>query len=250
MTRSSRPAARTRSLGVLVLLARDRGRGHAAAVARGGVERRARPSRCRSRARGRRGRARACGRSRSSLATWASLERRVGRARRRAHEYIIVAVEEQREELVAEVVVGGDVAPAPRRRVARGSGPSALRRARAAAPAGARSASSALTLRAASRTSAARSGDVPQAVRCRPRRARGCRAAAAVDARASGSSTVAASRRSAGPKRQAPPLALDQLQTPGARCAAGPRGPLRGAPRSIIAPERVARGGTVVRARP
>ena len=96
-------------LGVLALLARDGGRGHPAAVARGRVERRARPSLSRSRAGARSGPSSRASQIRSSSARWASSRVASAPLEQGARVHHPLAVEEQLEHLVAEVVVRGDV---------------------------------------------------------------------------------------------------------------------------------------------
>ena len=107
-TRSSRPAAATRRRASCRLLGRDRDRGHPAAAGRGGDARPSAPARCRSRAGDDPAPVDQLGTSSRTCARCASA-RACRPARRRAgvgHRL----VEEQREQLVREVVVARDVA--------------------------------------------------------------------------------------------------------------------------------------------
>ena len=111
------PGALDAGLGVGALLGRDRRRGHARAVLGRGVHGQAAPAaadleqvRVRPSASARQ--------TRSTFARWAVLERVVGVRVQPARVDHEVAVEEELEEVVAEVVVGGDVAPGAGDRVA------------------------------------------------------------------------------------------------------------------------------------
>ena len=110
VTRSCRPAAAMRSAGVLVLLARDGGGGHAAAVVARGVQRHAAPAGADLQQVVVGLQLELAADALAACASGASSRRGLGAAehRRRVHHG---RVEEQLEQLVAEVVVGGDVAP-------------------------------------------------------------------------------------------------------------------------------------------
>ena len=109
----SSPAAATRSRGEVVLRLRDRDRGHAAAQLAGGVEREAAPARADLQDVLARPRP-ASSAMRRYLSRWASSSDWSARLEDRARVGHRL-VEEEPVEVVAEVVVGGDVAAAPLR---------------------------------------------------------------------------------------------------------------------------------------
>ena len=218
------PPARTRSRRVGVLLARRSSwssRGSRSARRRA---RRSRPSRCRSRARGPRGRARASRRSRSSFASDASSSVASGDSKT-AHEYIIVAVEEQREELVAEVVVRGDPLARAPGRVAREPARPALRPGPAPARARAAGGRARATLRAAMRVSATRSSHSHSAVDVGLAEPDAAAQQLAVEARRAhlASRRAAGARRRRWPKHEPLAAPSTQLELAAARCARSSR---------------------------
>ena len=98
-------------LGVGALLARDRRRRHPAAVARGRVNGEPAPAGADLEQVRRRAELERVGRSRSSFARWARSSESC-RVSKSAHEYIIASrSRNSSKSVVAEVVVGGDVAP-------------------------------------------------------------------------------------------------------------------------------------------
>ena len=200
-----------------VLLARQRRGGDAAAVLAGGVQRQRAPAGADLEQVVVRRRARACGRRRSSFASCASrsvVSGVVPHAAGVGHRL----VEEEREQVVAEVVVGGDVPRAPRRACCAAPGVRALR----SGATGARSRSSRGISRAPMRTRVTRSSQSHAPVGVATRRGRGCRGASA--RQNEGSCTrdrSPASSASAGPKR------APRAWTPRSRSARARRRPSR-----------------------
>ena len=228
---------------VVVLLARDGGGRHAAAVVRGGVDGQPAPAGADLQQVVARAEVELAA-DQLELVQRRVLERRArrGEDRRRVHHPL---VEEEREEVVAEVVVGGDLAAAAVDRVARAArAPARGRSAGAASAAGGRA-----PRRCARPGARARRGRGSTTGRpCAPRRGRGCRAAARGRTRGSGprAPRCSGSTGSSAPKRTAGRSRSRSSSTPAAREAQ--EAVDDGAGQAVASPRRLARVAEVRRA--